>query len=108
MGALAQKVGRAGYDYQAGKRDAIPNAEVEAMIAKHRRKHSVSPRKIATTRSLHHLVFSNLVNKRRHPSKNIANKGERYRHRLHLRPIGLSQRPDELRQSVGLFNVAQM
>ncbi len=35
------------YDYVEGKRDAIPNAEVVAMIEEHRKSLGITPRKIS-------------------------------------------------------------
>ena len=58
----------------AGKRDAIPNAEVEAMIAKHRETIGITPRKISDDEIVHRLVFS-LVNEAAHIlEEGIANK----------------------------------
>ena len=47
MGRFGQKVGKGWYDYQAGKRDAIPNKEVEDMVVKHRATIGMTPRKSA-------------------------------------------------------------
>ena len=43
MGRFGQKVGKGWYDYQAGKRDAIPNKEVEDMVVKHRVAMGITP-----------------------------------------------------------------
>jgi 3-hydroxyacyl-CoA dehydrogenase len=61
MGRYGQKTGAGWYDYAAGKRDAIPSAVVEQMIADHRKELGVAPRKIADEEIVHRLVFS-LVN----------------------------------------------
>ena len=65
MGRFGQKVGKGWYDYQAGKRDAIPNKEVEDMIVKHRATIGISPRKISDEEIVQRLVFS-LVNEAAH------------------------------------------
>jgi len=61
MGRYGQKVGKGWYDYAPGKRDALPNAEVEAMIVKHRETLGIKPRKISDEEIVQRLVFS-LVN----------------------------------------------
>jgi 3-hydroxyacyl-CoA dehydrogenase len=61
LGRFGQKVGKGWYDYLPGKRDAIPNKEVEDMIAKHRTTLGITPRKISDEEIVQRLVFS-LVN----------------------------------------------
>ena len=61
MGRYGQKVGKGWYDYLPGKRDAIPNKEVEDMIAKHRTSLGITARKISDDEIVQRLVFS-LVN----------------------------------------------
>ena len=61
QGRFGQKVGKGWYDYVAGKRDAIPNKDVEDMIAKHRTTLGITPRKISDDEIVQRLVFS-LVN----------------------------------------------
>ncbi len=61
FGRFGQKVGKGWYDYLPGKRDAIPNKEVEDMIAKHRTSLGISARKISDDEIVQRLVFS-LVN----------------------------------------------
>ena len=65
MGRFGQKVGKGWYDYQAGKRDAIPNKEVEDMVVKHRATIGMTPRKISDEEIIQRLVFS-LVNEAAH------------------------------------------
>ncbi len=65
MGRFGQKVGKGWYDYQAGKRDAIPNAEVEAMVVQHRSALGITARKISDEEIVQRLVFS-LVNEAAH------------------------------------------
>ncbi len=61
LGRYGQKTGAGWYDYQAGKRDAIPSKLVEDMIAKHRADLGIQPRKISDDEIVHRLVYS-LVN----------------------------------------------
>ena len=65
MGRFGQKVGKGWYDYQAGKRDAIPNPEVEAMVVQHRSALGITARKISDEEIVQRLVFS-LVNEAAH------------------------------------------
>ncbi|MBL8309908.1 MAG: enoyl-CoA hydratase/isomerase family protein [Burkholderiales bacterium] len=110
MGRFGQKVGKGWYDYQPGKRDAIPNAEVEAMIAKHRESLGITPRKISDDEIVHRLVFS-LVNEAAHIlEEGIANKASDidivyiYGYGFPVYRGG----PMNYANQVGLFNVAQM
>ncbi|HJV95228.1 MAG TPA: 3-hydroxyacyl-CoA dehydrogenase NAD-binding domain-containing protein, partial [Albitalea sp.] len=61
MGRFGQKTGAGWYDYQAGKRDAIPSPVVNEMIEKHRKELGITPRKISDDEIVHRLVYS-LVN----------------------------------------------
>jgi 3-hydroxyacyl-CoA dehydrogenase len=61
MGRYGQKTGAGWYDYQAGKRDAIPSKAVEEMIEKHRAELGIQPRKISDDEIVHRLVYA-LVN----------------------------------------------
>ena len=61
LGRFGQKVGKGWYDYLPGKRDAIPNKEVEDMIVQHRTTLGIAPRKISDEEIVQRLVFS-LVN----------------------------------------------
>ncbi|MBY0466144.1 MAG: 3-hydroxyacyl-CoA dehydrogenase, partial [Burkholderiales bacterium] len=71
---FGQKTGAGWYDYVPGKRDAIPNAEVEQMIADHRAALGIKPRKISDEEIVQRLVFS-LVNEAAHIlEEGIANK----------------------------------
>ncbi|MBP7493623.1 MAG: enoyl-CoA hydratase/isomerase family protein, partial [Rhodoferax sp.] len=73
-GRFGQKTGAGWYDYVPGKRDAIPNAEVEQMIAAHRDSLGIQPRKISDEEIVQRLVFS-LVNEAAHIlEEGIANK----------------------------------
>lgn len=61
MGRYGQKTGAGWYDYQAGKRDAIPSDVVVKMIEDHRKTLGITPRKIADDEIVQRLVYS-LVN----------------------------------------------
>jgi 3-hydroxyacyl-CoA dehydrogenase len=61
MGRFGQKTGAGWYDYQAGKRDAIPSDVVNKMIEDHRKALGVTPRKISDEEIVQRLVFA-LVN----------------------------------------------
>ena len=61
MGRFGQKTGAGWYDYQPGKRDAIPSKAVEDMIEKHRKDQGITPRKISDQEIVERLVYS-LVN----------------------------------------------
>jgi 3-hydroxyacyl-CoA dehydrogenase len=64
LGRFGQKTGAGWYDYQPGKRDAIP-ALVEQMIAEHRKELGITPRKISDEEIVQRLVFA-LVNEGAH------------------------------------------
>jgi len=61
MGRFGQKTGAGWYDYQPGKRDAIPSKVVTDMIEKHRAELGITPRKISDEEIVGRLVYS-LVN----------------------------------------------
>lgn len=65
LGRFGQKTGAGWYDYQAGKRDAIPSRLVEDMIAEHRKGLGIEPRKISDEEIVQRLVFA-LVNEAAH------------------------------------------
>ena len=65
LGRFGQKTGAGWYDYQPGKRDAMPSAVVEAMLAKHREAIGAKPRPISDEEIVHRLVFA-LVNEAAH------------------------------------------
>ncbi|MBU6436953.1 MAG: enoyl-CoA hydratase/isomerase family protein [Betaproteobacteria bacterium] len=65
MGRFGQKTGAGWYDYQAGKRDALPSAVVDKMIEGHRKALGITPRRISDDEIVHRLVFS-LVNEGAH------------------------------------------
>jgi len=65
LGRFGQKTGAGWYDYQAGKRDAIPSTLVVKMIEDHRLSLGITPRKISDEEIVQRLVFS-LVNEGAH------------------------------------------
>lgn len=65
LGRFGQKTGAGWYDYQEGKRDAIPSKLVEEMIATHRKELGITARKISDEEIVQRLVFS-LVNEAAH------------------------------------------
>ncbi len=110
MGRFGQKVGKGWYDYLPGKRDAIPNAEVEAMVVKHRETLGIKPRKIADDEIVHRLVLS-LVNEAAHIlEEGIANKASDidivYIYGYGFPPFRGG--PMNYADQLGLFNVVQM
>ena len=65
MGRFGQKTGAGWYDYQPGKRDAIPSPVVEKMVGDHRQAVGIAPRVISDEEIVHRLVYS-LVNEAAH------------------------------------------
>jgi 3-hydroxyacyl-CoA dehydrogenase len=110
QGRFGQKVGKGWYDYVPGKRDAIPNADVEAMIAKHRESLGITPRKISDDEIVHRLVLS-LVNEAAHIlDEGIANKASDI-DIVYIYGYGFPPHrggPMNYANELGLFTVAQM
>jgi 3-hydroxyacyl-CoA dehydrogenase len=108
-GRFGQKVGKGWYDYVPGKRDAIPNAEVEQMIADHRAALGIKPRKISDEEIVQRLVFS-LVNEAAHIlEEGIANKASDI-DVVYIFGYGFPVHrggPLKYADEVGLFNVVQ-
>jgi 3-hydroxyacyl-CoA dehydrogenase len=109
MGRFGQKTGAGWYDYQAGKRDAIPNKDVEAMIVKHRADMGITPRKISDEEIVQRLVFS-LVNEAAHIlEEGIASKASDI-DMVYITGYGFPiyrGGPMLYADQVGLFNVVQ-
>ena len=108
-GRFGQKTGAGWYDYVPGKRDAIPNAEVVAMVEANRAALGITPRKIGDDEIVQRLVFS-LVNEAAHIlEEGIANKASDidivyiFGYGFPPHRGGPLQYADEL----GLFNVVQ-
>jgi 3-hydroxyacyl-CoA dehydrogenase len=109
MGRFGQKVGKGWYDYQAGKRDAIPNKEVEDMVVKHRATIGITTRKISDEEIVQRLVFS-LVNEAAHILEDgIASKASDI-DMVYITGYGFPMYrggPMLYADQVGLFNVVQ-
>ena len=65
LGRFGQKTQGGWYDYQTGKRDAIPSPVVEEMLVKHRAALGITPRQIGDDEIVHRLVYA-LVNEAAH------------------------------------------
>ncbi|NPC54199.1 3-hydroxyacyl-CoA dehydrogenase NAD-binding domain-containing protein [Caenimonas soli] len=109
LGRFGQKTGAGWYDYQAGKRDAIPSDLVNKMIENHRKELGITPRKISDEEIVQRLVFA------------LVNEG------AHIVEEGIASRPSDIdmvyltgygfpihrggpmlyADQVGLFNVVQ-
>jgi 3-hydroxyacyl-CoA dehydrogenase len=61
LGRFGQKVGKGWYDYEAGKREPVPSAEVQACIDKVRADKGITPRAIGDDEIVQRLVLA-LVN----------------------------------------------
>jgi 3-hydroxyacyl-CoA dehydrogenase len=109
QGRYGQKTGAGWYDYKPGKRDAIPNKEVEAMIAKHRESLGIKPRKISDEEIVQRLNFS-LVNEAAHIlEEGIASKASDI-DMVYISGYGFPiyrGGPMNYADELGLFNVVQ-
>ncbi|WOI46709.1 3-hydroxyacyl-CoA dehydrogenase NAD-binding domain-containing protein [Acidovorax sp. BLS4] len=109
MGRYGQKTGAGWYDYQAGKRDAIPSEVVNRMIEEHRKALGITPRKISDEEIVQRLVFS-LVNEGAHILEDgIAGKSGDI-DMVYLTGYGFPIHrggPMHYANEVGLFNVVQ-
>ena len=108
-GRFGQKTGAGWYDYVAGKRDAVPSAEVVQMIAAHRASLGITPRKISDDEIVQRLVYS-LVNEAAHIlEEGIASKAGDI-DMVYLMGYGFPiyrGGPMNYADQVGLFNVVQ-
>jgi len=74
LGRFGQKTGAGWYDYQPGKRNAIPSPVVEKMIEDYRQEAGIVPRQTGDDEIVQRLVFA-LVNEAAHIlEEGIANK----------------------------------
>ncbi|TFZ00919.1 3-hydroxyacyl-CoA dehydrogenase [Ramlibacter henchirensis] len=109
LGRFGQKTGAGWYDYQQGKRDAIPSRLVEDMVAAHRKEQGIEPRKISDDEIVQRLVFS-LVNEGAHIlEEGIASKASDI-DMVYLTGYGFPVHrggPMLYADQVGLFNVMQ-
>ena len=109
MGRYGQKTGAGWYDYQAGKRDAIPSPVVVEMIEKHRAALGITARKISDDEIVQRLVFS-LVNEAAHIlEEGIASKASDI-DMVYITGYGFPfwrGGPMNYADTIGLFNVAE-
>ncbi len=109
LGRFGQKTGAGWYDYQAGKRDAIPSDLVNKMIEDHRKELGITPRKISDEEIVQRLVYS-LVNEAAHILEDgIASKASDI-DMVYLTGYGFPIHrggPMLYADQVGLFNVVQ-
>jgi 3-hydroxyacyl-CoA dehydrogenase len=109
LGRFGQKTGAGWYDYQAGKRDAVPSALVEKMVADHRASLGITPRKISDEEIVQRLVYS-MVNEAAHIlEEGIASKASDI-DMVYLTGYGFPiyrGGPMHYADQVGLFNVVQ-
>ena len=108
-GRFGQKTGAGWYDYVAGKRDAIPNAEVVQMIEDYRKAQGITPRKVSDEEIVQRLVFA-LVNEAAHILEDgIANKASDI-DIVYIFGYGFPAHrggPMNYADEIGLFNVVQ-
>ena len=109
LGRFGQKTGAGWYDYQAGKRDAIPSKIVLDMIEQHRKDEGITPRKISDEEIVQRLVYS-LVNEGAHILEDgIASKSGDI-DMVYLTGYGFPifrGGPMHYASQVGLFNVSE-
>lgn len=61
LGRFGQKTGAGWYSYVKGKREALPDPAVEALVDEHRKEHGITARKISSTEIVQRCVYA-LVN----------------------------------------------
>ena len=108
-GRFGQKVGMGWYDYVAGKRDPIPNAEVIKMIEDHRASLGIKPRKVSDEEIVQRLVYSLVNEAARIMEEGIASKASDI-DMVYLMGYGFPLwrgGPMCYADTVGLFNVMQ-
>ncbi|CAN7146034.1 MULTISPECIES: 3-hydroxyacyl-CoA dehydrogenase NAD-binding domain-containing protein [unclassified Variovorax] len=109
LGRFGQKTGAGWYDYQAGKRDAIPSQVVLDLIEKHRKDEGITPRKISDEEIVQRLVYA-LVNEGAHILEDgIASKSGDI-DMVYLTGYGFPVwrgGPMHYANQVGLYNVAE-
>jgi len=109
LGRFGQKTGAGWYDYQPGKRDAIPSKVVGEMLDKHRAALGITPRKIGDEEIVGRLVYA-LVNE----GAKIVEEGIAQRasdiDMVYLTGYGFPMHrggPMNYADTMGLFNVVQ-
>ena len=108
-GRFGQKVGMGWYDYVAGKRDAVPNAEVVKMIEDYRASKGIKPRKVSDEEIVQRLVYALVNEGARILEEGIASKASDI-DMVYLMGYGFPLwrgGPMCYADGVGLFNVVQ-
>ena len=108
-GRFGQKVGMGWYDYVAGKRDPIPNAEVVKMIEDYRASKGIKPRKVSDEEIVQRLVYALVNEAARILEEGIASKASDI-DMVYLMGYGFPiyrGGPMNYADQVGLFNVVQ-
>ncbi|MCA0324316.1 MAG: enoyl-CoA hydratase/isomerase family protein [Proteobacteria bacterium] len=108
LSRFGQKTGAGWYDYQAGKRDAIPSPVVGELIEKYRKDQGITPRKISDEEIVQRLVFSLVNEGARILEDGIASKSGDI-DMVYLTGYGFPiwrGGPMQYASEVGLFNVA--
>jgi 3-hydroxyacyl-CoA dehydrogenase len=109
LGRFGQKTGAGWYDYQAGKRDAIPSQLVVKMIEDHRKELGITPRKISDDEIVQRLVFA-LVNEGAHILEDGISSRASDIDMVYITGYGFPMHrggPMLYADQVGLFNVVQ-
>ncbi|MDA8455161.1 3-hydroxyacyl-CoA dehydrogenase NAD-binding domain-containing protein [Acidovorax sp. GBBC 3334] len=109
LGRYGQKTGAGWYDYQAGKRDAIPSELVNKMIEDHRKEAGITPRKISDEEIVQRLVYALVNEGAKILEEGIASKSGDI-DMVYLTGYGFPIHrggPMHYASEVGLFNVAQ-
>ena len=109
LGRFGQKTGAGWYDYQAGKRDAIPSQLVNKMIEDHRKELGITPRKISDEEIVQRLVYALVNEGARILEDGIASKASDI-DMVYLTGYGFPLHrggPMLYADQVGLFNVVQ-
>ena len=108
-GRFGQKTGAGWYDYVPGNRKAIPNKEVEQMVADHRASLGITARKIVDEEIVQRLVFALVNEGAAILEEGIANKASDI-DMVYLTGYGFPifrGGPMKYADEVGLFNVVQ-
>jgi 3-hydroxyacyl-CoA dehydrogenase len=108
-GRFGQKTGAGWYDYVPGNRKAIPNADVEQMVADHRASLGITARKISDDEIVQRLVFALVNEGAAILEEGIANKASDI-DMVYLTGYGFPifrGGPMKYADEVGLFNVVQ-
>jgi 3-hydroxyacyl-CoA dehydrogenase len=109
QGRFGQKTGAGWYDYEAGKRDAIPSPLVEQMIADHRKELGISPRRLDDDEIVQRLVYALVNEGAKILEEGIASKASDI-DMVYLTGYGFPLHrggPMCYADTVGLFNVVQ-